>query len=44
LPPASSTHRQAASEFDTTAQGWRLAASVGGVLTGRGADIIITIR
>src|SRR5690242_4603025 len=28
-------------EFDTTAQGCRLATSVGGVLTGRGADIII---
>ena len=30
-------------EFDTTAQGCRLATSVGGVLTGRGADIIIII-
>jgi hypothetical protein len=29
------------SEFETTAQGCRLATSVGGVLTGRGADIII---
>src|SRR5438270_592991 len=28
-------------EFDTTAQGCRLATSVGGVLTGRGADFII---
>jgi hypothetical protein len=28
-------------EFDTTAQGCRLATSVGGVLTGRGADLII---
>jgi hypothetical protein len=28
-------------EFDTTAQGRRLATSVGGVLTGRGADIVI---
>src|SRR5271163_3982643 len=36
-----SAQRQAASEFDTTAQGCRLATSVGGVLTGRGADIII---
>jgi hypothetical protein len=27
-------------EFDTTAQGYRLATSVGGVLTGRGADLI----
>jgi hypothetical protein len=29
------------SEFETTAQGCRLATSVGGVLTGRGADMII---
>jgi hypothetical protein len=29
------------SEFETTRQGCRLATSVGGVLTGRGADIII---
>jgi hypothetical protein len=36
-----SAHRQAMSEFETTAQGCRLATSVGGVLTGRGADIII---
>ena len=28
-------------EFETTAQGFRIATSVGGVLTGRGADIII---
>src|SRR6516165_8406778 len=28
-------------EFDTTAQGCRLATSIGGVLTGRGADLII---
>jgi len=28
-------------EFETTAQGSRVATSVGGVLTGRGADIII---
>jgi hypothetical protein len=33
--------RQAASEFETTAQGCRLATSVGGMLTGRGADLII---
>jgi predicted phage terminase large subunit-like protein len=36
-----SAQRQAMSEFETTAQGCRLATSVGGVLTGRGADIII---
>ncbi len=28
-------------EFETTAQGSRVATSVGGVLTGRGADIIV---
>jgi hypothetical protein len=28
-------------EFETTAQGSRVATSVGGVLTGRGADLII---
>ena len=28
-------------EFETTAQGCRIATSVGGVLTGRGADIIV---
>jgi len=36
-----SAQRQAAAEFETTAQGCRLATSVGVVLTGRGADIII---
>src|SRR5215813_7585264 len=36
-----SPQRAAMSEFDTTAQGCRLATSVGGVLTGRGADLII---
>jgi hypothetical protein len=30
-------------EFETTAQGYRVATSVGEVLTGRGADIIIVI-
>src|SRR5438105_9462923 len=34
-------HRQAVQEFITTRQGYRLAISTGGVLTGRGADIII---
>jgi predicted phage terminase large subunit-like protein len=33
--------RQAVEEFITTRQGYRLATSTGGVLTGRGADIII---
>src|SRR5262249_6624757 len=33
--------KQSIQEFVTTAQGYRLATSVGGVLTGRGADVII---
>jgi predicted phage terminase large subunit-like protein len=33
--------RQAVHDFDTTQSGGRMATSVGGVLTGRGADIII---
>jgi predicted phage terminase large subunit-like protein len=33
--------REAVSDFETTAGGFRLSTSVGGVLTGRGADIII---
>ena len=33
--------RRAVAEFETTRQGCRLATSVGGVLTGRGADMII---
>jgi len=36
-----SAQRQAVGEFETTQQGCRLATSVGGVLTGRGADLII---
>jgi hypothetical protein len=36
-----SPQRQAVPEFDTTAQGCRPATSVGGVLTGCGADIIV---
>ena len=32
---------QAVPEFETTAQGSRVATSVGGVLTGRGADLIV---
>jgi predicted phage terminase large subunit-like protein len=34
-------HRQAVQEFITTRQGYRLATSTGGVLTGRGADLIM---
>src|SRR5215510_11915441 len=33
--------REAISDYETTAGGYRLSTSVGGVLTGRGADIII---
>jgi predicted phage terminase large subunit-like protein len=36
-----SAAKTAAQEFVTTAQGYRLAVSVGGALTGRGADIIV---
>jgi predicted phage terminase large subunit-like protein len=36
-----SPSKQAVQEFVTTVEGYRLATSVGGVLTGRGADIII---
>ncbi len=41
FPTRLSPQRAAMPEFDTTAQGCRLATSVGGVLTGRGADIVI---
>src|SRR5438128_7677871 len=34
-------HRPAVQEFITTRQGYRLATSTGGVLTGRGADLIL---
>jgi predicted phage terminase large subunit-like protein len=34
-------HRHAVQEFITTGQGYRLATSTGGVLTGRGADFIL---
>lgn len=36
-----SPDKQSVNEFTTTAQGFRMSTSVGGVLTGRGADIII---
>jgi predicted phage terminase large subunit-like protein len=36
-----SPNRQAVQEFVTTRNGFRLATSIGGVLTGRGADFII---
>src|SRR5882762_7644143 len=41
FPARLAAHRQAVQEFITTAQGYRLATSNGGVLTGRGADIIL---
>jgi hypothetical protein len=41
FPTRLSPQRAAAPEFDTTAQGCRLATSIGGVLTGRGADLVI---
>src|SRR5580704_5919170 len=36
-----SIDKQSVNEFMTTAQGFRMSTSVGGVLTGRGADLII---
>jgi predicted phage terminase large subunit-like protein len=36
-----SPEKQSVNEFMTTAQGFRMSTSVGGVLTGRGADVII---
>ena len=41
FPTRLAQHRQAVQEFITTRQGYRLSTSTGGVLTGRGADIII---
>jgi predicted phage terminase large subunit-like protein len=41
FPTRLSTERQAVPEFHTTQKGVLLATSVGGVLTGRGADFII---
>jgi len=41
FPARLSPRHQAVPEFETTQQGGRLATSVGGVLTGRGADIIV---
>jgi hypothetical protein len=43
VPTRLSSQRQAAPEFETTAQGCRLATSVGGVLTGRRPDTITII-
>jgi predicted phage terminase large subunit-like protein len=41
FPTRLAQHRQAVQEFITTRQGYRLATSNGGVLTGRGAGIIV---
>jgi predicted phage terminase large subunit-like protein len=41
FPTRLAQHRQAVQEFITTRQGYRLSTSTGGVLTGRGADIIV---
>jgi hypothetical protein len=41
FPTRLSLQRQALPEFATTQKGFRMATSVGGVLTGRGADFII---
>ena len=41
FPARLAPRHQAVPEFETTQQGRRIATSVGGVLTGRGADIII---
>src|SRR6516165_4188375 len=41
FPTRLAPQRQAVQEFITTRQGYRLATSNGGVLTGRGADIIV---
>jgi hypothetical protein len=38
FPTRLSSERQAASEFETAAQGCRLATSVGGVLTAHGSE------
>ncbi len=41
FPTRLAPRHQAVPEFETTQQGCRVATSVGGVLTGRGADIIV---
>jgi predicted phage terminase large subunit-like protein len=41
FPTRLSPQKQATAEFETTARGYRLSTSVGGALTGRGADLII---
>src|SRR5438132_5193289 len=41
FPTRLAPHRQAVQEFISTRQGYRLATSIGDVLTGRGADLIL---
>jgi len=41
FPARLAPRHQAVAEFETTQQGSRVATSVGGVLTGRGADLIV---
>src|SRR6202047_2021220 len=41
FPTRLAPHRQAVQEFITPLQGYRLATSTGGVVTGRGADLIL---
>ena len=41
FPTRMSPMKQSVQEFTTTSHGYRLATSIGGVLTGRGADLII---
>src|SRR5215469_873704 len=41
FPTSLSAEKQSVQEFVTTQQGFRMATSVGGVLTGRGANLII---
>ena len=41
FPTRLASERKAVADFETTAGGGRMSTSVGGVLTGRGADIII---
>jgi hypothetical protein len=41
FPTRLAPRHRAVPEFETTAQGTRVATSVGGVLTGRGADLIV---
>jgi predicted phage terminase large subunit-like protein len=41
FPTRLSPQKQATAEFETTQKGYRLSTSVGGVLTGRGADFLI---